>query len=63
MLGTPYTIYHTRAPSAIDMTVHAVALFKAPLCLTLKIAIRVVAYFFNFFRLFQKKYIYKSHFM
>ena len=36
-------------------------LFKAPLCITLKIKIWVVAYFF---KLFQKKmYVYKSHFM
>ena len=35
-------------------------LFKAPLCITLKIKIWAVAYFFNFFKLFQtfsKKYI------
>ena len=40
-------------------------LYWAPLCITLKIRIWVVAYFFNFFQLFQnkKKKIYKSHFM
>ena len=36
-------------------------LFKAPLCITLKIKIWVVAYFFNIFKLFKKNY--KSHFM
>ena len=30
-------------------------LFKDPICITLKIKIWVVAYFFNFFKLFQKK--------
>ena len=34
-------------------------LFKAHLCITLKIRIWVVAYFFNFFKLFQKKKIIK----
>ena len=39
-------------------------LYWAPLCITLKIRIWVVAYFFNFFQLFQKiKKNYKSYFM
>ena len=33
-------------------------LFKAPLCIKLKIKILVVASFFNFFKFFQKKKIY-----
>ena len=49
---------------AHDMPTARQWLFRATLCITLKIKIWVVAYFFNFFQLLKKKKkMYKSHFM